>query len=125
MFSLFIDYSKWHYTYALENIFRLAKEFIRFFLNLFSVTLFLKTFFRPIFSVPVNLHEAEDAVDTVSLIVGGVLIRIFGALFRLLLIILGLFFCMMSVVFFTCVFFVWLLMPVIFVVGISVCLHVL
>lgn len=116
MSSFFIDYVKWHYTYALLNIFRLAKEFIRFFLNLFSVRLFLHTLFTPIFSIPVNDDDSNYIGDMIAGFVGGTLIRLIGAIFRLSLIILGLFFSFLTFSIATFIFILWLFMPLISIV---------
>jgi hypothetical protein len=115
MFSFFIDYGRWHYSYAPLAILKLLKEFVRFFINLFSVSLFIRTLFNPLYSSPVNLKSARDGTDTFGLITGGVVIRVLGALFRLVLIICGLVLCMLSFVFFTCVFVIWVCMPIVIV----------
>jgi hypothetical protein len=115
MFSLLIDYTKWHYTYAILNIFRLAQEFIRFFLNLFSVTLFAKTLFLPVMSIPVDdIHEAEVS-DVIASFLGGLLMRLLGAIFRLIFILLGLVLSGATLIFFVVVLGIWLLTPVVFV----------
>jgi len=115
MFSLFIDYNKWHYSYAIVNIFRLAREFIRFSLNLFSVNLFLKSLFRPIFSIPVDDVDSENITDVGAVFIGGVVLRIVGAIFRLFFILLGLLFSFFTVIFFSCILVAWIIMPLIFV----------
>jgi hypothetical protein len=115
MLRLFIDYTKWHYSYALVNIFRLAKEFVRFFLNLFSVTLFFKTLLYPIFSLPVDDVESSFIADMVAVFIAGIIIRIIGAIFRIAFITLGLFFSVLTVVFFTLVFVMWFSMPILFI----------
>lgn len=118
MFSLFIDYTSWHYSYALLNILRLGKEFIRFFFNLFSVPLFIRSFFSPIFSVSADLGEADDGADTVALIISAVLMRVLGMILRSIFIVLGLFFSSITFVFFVCIFLLWLVTPIVFVVSV-------
>lgn len=115
MLSLFIDYISWHYTYALLNIFRLAKEFIRFFLNLFSVTLFFRTLFLPIFSIPVDDTVSSDIPDVIASFFGGIIIRIIGAFFRVLLICLGISLSLLTLIFFGIVFILWSILPAIFI----------
>ena len=111
MLSLFFDYFKWHYTHAIVTILKLGKEFVRFFLNLFSVSLFLRTLFLPLFSIPVDDVDSSFLSDLVAVYVGGLLIRIMGAIFRSLFIIAGLFFSLLTVLFFSTVFLLWLVMP--------------
>ncbi len=111
MFSLFVDYTKWHYSQALFTIVELAQEFTRFFLNLFSVALFLKSLFSPIFSIPVNGIGTSEVSDKVAAFVGGVLTILVGAFFRLLLILLGLLCSLLSIVFFTLVLLFWVSIP--------------
>lgn len=115
MFRLFTDYTKWHYMYAVVNILRLAQEFTRFFLNLFSVPLFLKSLVSPIFSVPIYDVESVDVIDWVAVFIGGIVLRIVGAIFRLAFIVLGLFFTVINLVFFAVAFILWLIMPAVFV----------
>lgn len=114
MFSLFTDYIGWHYKFALVNIFRLGVEFTRFFVNFFSIGLFLRTLFLPLFSVPVDDIDSEDITDTVALFMGGIIVRILGAILRTLFIILGLFFCAITILFFTFTFILWLCVPIVF-----------
>jgi hypothetical protein len=113
MLSFIIDYSKWHYSYALLAVLKLLKEFMRFFMNLFSVSLFIRTLFSPLYSTPVNIKSAQDGADAFGLITGGVLIRILGALFRLVLILCGLMLSILGFIFFCSVFVVWMCMPVV------------
>ena len=113
MFSLIIDYNRWHYSYAIVNIFRLANNFVRFFIGLFSVTLFLKSLFSPIFSLPVSDVYSTEIGDVIESFLGGVLTRILGAIFRLAFIILGLLFCILTVVGFVFIFVVWIVMPIV------------
>lgn len=115
MFSLFIDYCRWHYTHAVRKIFSLTKEFVRFFFNLFSVGLFLKSLFSPIFSIPVDDVETPDVSSMIATFLGSVVLRIVGAILRTGLILLGLFFSILTIIFFCSVFILWLLMPVVFV----------
>lgn len=113
MFNLFIDYNKWHYTYALLNIFRLTKEFVRFFLNLFSIKLFLKSLLLPVFSIPVNDVETETFTDIFAVFLGGIVLRIVGAIFRIFFIFLGILFSLVTIIFFSVLFVLWIFMPLI------------
>jgi hypothetical protein len=113
MFSLISDYTKWHYSYALAAIISLAQEFVRFFFNLFSVKLFLKSLFSPIFSIPTNDISSTEISDLAAAFAGGFLTRIIGVLFRLLFIILGLLGGIISILVFMITFVVWVLLPVV------------
>lgn len=124
MLSLFIDYTKWHYSFAFINIFRLAREFARFFLNLFSVSLFLRTLFSPIFSIPVNDVDSVEASDMIAVFLGGVILRIVGAVIRFVVLVVGLFLSITSLVFFTIISMLWLSMPLVGI-GLVYCLIVL
>ncbi len=122
MFSLFIDYNRWHYSYALLNILRLMREFVRFFLNLFSVGLFLRSLFKPIFNVPVNDVDASYEGDMVAIFISGILMRLLGALVRIIFIIFGLACSFISIIFFSIVFLLWLILPVVYVISIYILL---
>ncbi len=115
MFSLFIDYNKWHYTQALVNIFILAREFMRFFFNLFSVHLFFRSLLQPIFSIPVDDVESQNISDVIAVFLGGIILRIVGAIFRLFFILIGLFLCLLTSVLFVFVFLIWIIMPMVFI----------
>lgn len=115
MFSLFIDYNKWHYRYATLNIFRIARDFILFFLNLFSVSLFFRSLFQPIFSIPVDDVDSENISDVMAIFLGGIVLRIVGAIFRLFFISIGLLLSLTTFVFFTFLFIIWILLPILFI----------
>lgn len=115
MFSLFFDYTKWHYTYALLAIFSLMKEFVRFFFNLFSVTLSLQNLFRPVFSIPIDNPEPTYIGDMVATFLGGILMRLLGAFFRSLLILLGILLSMLTIIFFLVVFVGWIFLPFVWI----------
>lgn len=112
MFGLISDYAKWHYSYALLAIVHLAQEFVRFFFNLFSVTLFLKSLFSPIFSISLNDVSSPEVSDIVAVFMGGVFTRIIGAFVRSLLILIGIICGLMSSLFFVIVGVMWICMPV-------------
>ncbi|MBP6948799.1 MAG: hypothetical protein KBC41_03890 [Candidatus Pacebacteria bacterium] len=114
MISLFIDYTKWHYTHAVVGIFVLTREFIRFFLNLFSFSLFVRTLFSPIYSIRVA-HIEEDAItDILAVFIVDTIMRLLGAMIRLTSICLALFFSVLTLVFSILLFVTWLTMPVVF-----------
>ena len=113
MFCLISDYTKWHYSYAVVTIIGLAQEFVRFFFNLFSVSLFLRSLFSPIFSIPVNDMRSPEVSDLVAGFMGGFLTRIVGAIFRGVLIILGLVGSLLSIGFFCVVTVLWICLPVV------------
>jgi hypothetical protein len=115
MLSLFIDYTKWHYTHAIVGIFRLTREYVRFLLNLFSVALFLRTLFLPIFSIPIDDMRSLDIPDMIATFLASIIIRIVGALARSLLIILGLSLSMLTCIFFATLFVLWVFLPGVFI----------
>lgn len=116
MFSLFIDYNKWHYRCATLNIFKIAKDFMFFFLNLFSVSLFIRSLFRPIFSIPVDDVDSENITDVGAVFIGGIVLRIVGAIFRLFFIFLGLLLSLITLLSFTAIFIIWIFLPLLFVI---------
>ena len=111
MLSLFFDYTTWHYTHALVVVLQLTRDFVRFFLNLFSVKLSLQNLFRPVFSIPVDGAESTYGGDVVATFLGGMLVRLLGAFFRTLLILLGVFTSILTVLFFMIVSILWIGMP--------------
>ncbi len=114
MFGLISDYTKWHYSYALVAIVHLAQEFARFFFNLFSVGLFLRSLFSPIFSISLNDVASPEVSDVVAVFMGGVFTRIIGACVRTFFILVGLLSGVVSVIVFSFIGIVWILLPIIF-----------
>lgn len=114
MLELFINYTKWHYTQAIISLFILAREFIRFFVNMFSIPLFIRSLFLPILNIPVNINTKEEIGDIFATFVAGIIVRALGAFVRLMLIILGIFFIILTIVSFSFIFILWLVVPLFF-----------
>lgn len=87
-----------------------------FFLNLFSVSLFIRSLFRPIFSIPVDDVDSENITDVGAVFIGGIVLRIVGAIFRLFFIFLGLLLSLITLLSFTAIFIIWIFLPLLFVI---------
>lgn len=113
--SLFIDYTKWHYSYALLGIFVLGREFVRFVLNLFSFSLFMRTLISPIYSIRVQHIEEDTVSDILAVFIVDVVMRLVGTVLRLISISFALFFSVAVSFFCVTIFILWLIMPLVYI----------
>ena len=79
-------YLAWHYSEALNDMRRIWKNFFVFLFNFFSISLLIRTLFSPWHRMQENYTKIEDFFG--NLIVN-TLMRIVGAVIRLIFIIMG------------------------------------
>ncbi|MEN9880845.1 MAG: hypothetical protein RLZZ308_28 [Candidatus Parcubacteria bacterium] len=113
---MLFSYFFWHYRYGLLGLFSITGEFVRFIFNLFSINLFIRTLFLPIFSAQITLKDRVVDEDIVAVLVTKVVMRIIGALLRTLFIFLG--FASIAVVLIGMLITItlWVLLPVLLVI---------
>jgi membrane-bound ClpP family serine protease len=90
-----------------------VRNFIWFFFEFFSITLLIKTFFVPFNRLEDN-RKKKNAIDLEAMaerLVVNVLMRIVGALLRLVLITLGIIFILTTIMTGVCFTILWLLAP--------------
>lgn len=87
---LFFDYLRWHYSDAFVSIWGIIKNFVWFFFHFFSITLLIRTLFKPWH----NLQEKPKMFmsELLETFVLNILMRIFGLIARLITITMGLVF---------------------------------
>jgi hypothetical protein len=107
----FFSYMKWHYTKAIQDLVRIVFNFVWFFYELFSITIFLKTFFSPFR----RLGEGYGNMLNLSLLfqtfILNTLMRFVGVLLRSVFILLGCFFIIFSIAVGTAFLVAWVLTP--------------
>ena len=107
----FFFYLSWHYKYALGNLFSLTKEFIRFFFNFFSIGLFVKTLFLPMFSVKADPGKEVYIIDYIAIIISNLFLRVLGFIVRSCFIAVGVLSIVLVSILMTGILFVWVFMP--------------
>lgn len=111
------SYIFWHYRYGVPHIITLTIEFVRFIFNLFSINLFLRTLFNPMFSVQISLKDRVVDEDIIAIIISKGVMRIIGALLRSFFILLGLFSILCTIVVMTLVLVAWIAFPFLFLLA--------
>lgn len=112
-------YVIWHYTAGLKAALGLALNFIRFTANFFSLQLLLKTLFSPWRRLGEHYVSGLHPSEWLSTFLVNTLMRIVGAIIRLILIIVGLIMIIITAVFGLLVMIVWVLWPVLIILAIS------
>ncbi len=115
MLSLLEHYLVWHYGQAYRDIYHVWMNFIWFCFNFFSITDLFASLFQPWKRMGEDYPKAFDLAKIVSTFIVNILMRIVGAMVRLIVITIGLTFA--SLVFFIglAILLVWTVMPVFFV----------
>jgi hypothetical protein len=109
--SSFFAYVVWHYVYAAPRLVRMNFEFSRHMLAFFSVGLFVKTLFRPLFNADIVVTQDSMVSDTISLAVSKMVMIIFGACLRFVFIVCGLVSAFITCGVMVGVLLVWVLLP--------------
>ncbi len=114
---LFVPYYiKWHYHEALRKGVGLWRNFIWFTFHLFSVGLLLKTLFSPWQRIQDERKPGLDIGNILGTFAINFVLRIAGALIRLTVIGIGLFFVVLLFILGIACFFIWLVYPLIMIV---------
>lgn len=104
-------YIWWHYTKAPFLILSLTGHFIKNILHFFSVATLLKTLFSPWRRLSESYPENFDLGRVFTSIVVNTLMRLVGAIVRMITIIFGVFFALSFLILGTLFFLYWLIMP--------------
>ncbi len=104
-------YIKWHYSQAILDIVGIIKNFLWFFYDFFSISLLLKTFFKPFRRLGEDYNKGLDLQAIAESFIINTLMRFVGMLLRTLLIIMGVI-CIIFTLLFGLFFIIsWLLAP--------------
>lgn len=106
------DYIVWHYSRALIDIFVIWRNVTRFVFHFFSIPLLLRSLFQPWKKVAAKRESTGfDPQDWIETVMVNTVMRIVGAIMRLLLIVFGLL-CVGAIVLIGLQFFVlWVVLP--------------
>ncbi len=81
-------YLSWHYTEALVDMRRIWTNFFVFIFNFFSISLLLQTLFSPWHKVQESYGKIEDLFGNIII---NTMMRLVGAIVRLIFIVMGVF----------------------------------
>lgn len=109
--SLPILYLSWHYTVGLGDLFRLWKNFVWFFVHYFSIFGLLRTLFSPWKRLREDYGNITDVENIAASLVTNVLMRIVGAVVRIVTILAGLVVILASVASGVLIFVFWFFAP--------------
>jgi hypothetical protein len=109
--NIFLQYLEWHFCDQPRKILKTWKGFLLFNLNYFSLALLIKTFFSPwrqyVWAYPRGLDIPKD----LEVFFSNMISRILGAILRIVIIFLGIFFEISILIIGFFVFFGWLILP--------------
>ncbi len=105
-------YLSWHYTTAFSDMMNIWKNFFEFIYNFFSIPLLLKTLFSPWRRIREDYSRIEDFFGN---LVVNTLMRLVGAIIRLIFVVMGIVSMILCAVFGVLIFVFWLALPFILI----------
>lgn len=87
--ALIGTYTLWHYSHAVKALIAIWRNFIFFFYHLFSLPLLVRTLFAPWRRLAQPYPDVFDAGEIFGTFITNTLMRIVGAVLRLVFIIIG------------------------------------
>lgn len=106
-----VDYFVWYYSSALRDLAALWLNFMWFIVYFFSIPLLLRTLFSP-WRRMTDTYRRGSIEDLMSTFVMNVMTRVFGAMVRSVIILMGILFLLLGIVVFCIGIVTWLMMPV-------------
>ena len=114
---LLIRYFRWHFGDEAREILRGWNNFLAFGLNFFSITLLLKTLFSPWRRVSWSAGSGFDLWEQFLVLFSNLCSRFLGAMVRIPVIFMGIFFELLILGLGLTLFLVWLALPLILIFG--------
>lgn len=93
--------------------------------NLFSISLFLRTLFKPMLSLQGSTKGEEIPVDVVSIIVANLVMRVLGFLTRTILILSGIVGITLTILSMSIIIILWTFLPLIILLGVYLSMEVI
>lgn len=110
-------YILWHYTTALGEILHLAKNFIWFFTNFFSIPALLRSLFSPWKRMTEGRGDRFSLEDIAGYLIINFLSRLVGAIMRFIIILIGLLFLTVVVLITILTYVFWIFAPALLLVS--------
>ncbi|KPJ72940.1 hypothetical protein AMJ48_02850 [Parcubacteria bacterium DG_74_1] len=117
MQSIFLEYLSWHFLEAPKKILTAWKNFLRFGVNYFSITLLLRTLFSPWHKYSWTYPRGLYIGKRLEIFFSNLILRVLGAILRIFLIIFGVLAEIFIIFAGIIVFFGWLILPVLLIAG--------
>ena len=115
--GIFWQWISWQFFDVPKNILKAWKNYLKFYLNYFSILLLIKTFFSPWHRYKWSYGKGFDIGKYFEAFVSNLISRILGAILRFFLIIIGLLFETFIIFAGFFVFLGWLILPIILFFG--------
>ena len=125
MQNIFFQYLSWQFFEMPANILKAWRNFLLFNLNYFSITLLLRTFFSPWRRYRWSYGRGFDIGRYFEVLFSNLISRVLGAIMRFFLIIIGLLVEIFIIFSGILIFFGWLILPALLIVGLIFGLKVL
>lgn len=109
--KLFPSYLLWHYTVAFKDIVHVSKNFLFFVSNFFSIRTLLSSLFAPWERLGEEHHKGEGIGGFASTLVVNTIMRIVGFCMRIVLITIGTFCYVLTVILSIVSIVLWPLLP--------------
>ena len=106
-------YFFWHYTRAFKEIWGIWMNYLWFFNHFFSIPLLFRTLFSPWQRITEEYKKGLDIEDWAESFIVNVLMRIVGAVMRLVVICVGVLFLLITFIIGVLIFVVWPLFPLV------------
>lgn len=111
MFQVIYSYFVWHYSTAYKEIYGICRNLLWFVSHLFSLKVLSKTLFSPWHQLGEKYRGGFDLNSFFSSLVVNTIMRLIGFLVRGMVIIFGLFFCLLTIIASLILFIFWTLFP--------------
>jgi len=122
-YSVLSEYLKWHFYEMPKEIQKGWFNYLRFYLNFFSIPILLKTFFSPWKRYRWSYGRGFSFSRYFEVFISNMATRVIGMVMRTILIIIGLIVDIFILVAGACVYILWwflpVLIPAIFVIGLN------
>jgi len=122
-YSVLSEYLKWHFYETPKEIQKGWFNYLRFYLNFFSIPILLKTFFSPWKRYRWSYGRGFSFSRYFEVFISNMATRVIGMVMRTILIIIGLLVDIFILVAGACVYILWwflpVLIPAIFVIGLN------
>ena len=115
--NIFIFWMRWHFLEMPDFLFGVWKNYILFALNYFSLQILLKSLFSPWRKYKWNYSKGLDISEFFSTFFSNMFSRLLGALMRISLIIIGIFFQIFVIITGLTIILLWIFIPLIIIIG--------
>lgn len=115
--DIFLEYLSWYFFETSRSILKAWRNFLKFNLNYFSISLLFKTFFSPWRRYRWIYPKGFDIGKYFEVFFSNLISRTLGAILRFFLIIIGLLFEIFIIFAGTIIFLGWLVLPILLIFG--------